>query len=153
MISDGNYKASHAGHILRTAISPGKASLADWKNGSMKNEIFDKMKDPATTEAEKKALRASIKDKSADFAIDFDTKDWHTVKIEVVADEMLMSIDGQAVAYLKSEGVDHPTKNMIGFEVSGKSVQVKDVKVWEAKSKPAPGWNSGKDAVIASLKK
>src|SRR5260221_13753866 len=57
MINDSGYKEAHAGHILRASLMPGKVDLADYKFGAMKNEIFDKMKDPATTDDEKKKLR------------------------------------------------------------------------------------------------
>src|SRR5260221_11781210 len=57
MINDSNYKEAHAGHILRATLMPGKVDLADYKFGAMKNEIFDKMKDPKTTADEKKKLR------------------------------------------------------------------------------------------------
>lgn len=151
MMNDRNYKESHAGHILRTGIFPGKVSLADWKFGAMKNDIFLKMKDPATTPDEKKKLRESIKDTSADFKTSADLSQWHVVRVEVVGDEMLASIDGTPVAYLKSEGVAHPTKNAIGFEVTGKSALIKDVKFSEATV--APDWAAHRDAVIASLSK
>jgi len=151
MINDTRYKESHAGHILKATVSPGKVNLADYKFGAMKNDVYDKMKDPNTTEDEKKKLRQSIKDKSADFKVDADLSQWQTVRVEIVGDEMLVSIDGKPAGYLKSEGIDHPTKNAIGFEVGGKTVDVKDVKVWEAT--PASDWSAHRDAVIAGLGK
>lgn len=151
MINDRNYKESHAGHIVKVTIAPGKVNLADWKYGAMKNDIYEKMKDPNTSADEKKKIRASIKDKSADFKTDVDASDWHDVRVEIVGDEMLASIDGKPVGYLKSEGVNHAGKNAIGFEVGGKSVLVKDVKVWEAA--PAGDWSDHRAAVIGSLVK
>ena len=151
MINDSKYKDSHAGHILKATIAPGKVNVADWKFGAMKNDIYEKMKDPATTADEKKKLRDSIKDKSADFKVDADPTAWHVVRVEVVGDEMLVSLDDKPAAYLKSEGVNHATKNAIGFEVAGKSVLVKDVKFSEAS--PASDWAAHRDAVISSLTK
>jgi hypothetical protein len=154
MMNDNKYKGSHAGHILKaTLMPPNKVNVSDWKFGAMKNEIFDKMKDTATTEDEKKKLRASIKDKSADFKVEggneFDS--WHAVRVEVVGDEMLVSIDNKPAAYLKSEGIDHPTKNAIGFEVGGKSVEIKDFKVFEATA--SGDWSAKRAAVVGSLTK
>ncbi len=151
MISDTKYKEAHAGHILKATVAPGKVNVADWKFGAMKNEIFDKMKDPNTTADEKKKLRDSIKDKSADFKTAADLSQWHAIRVEVVGDEMLVSIDGKPAGYIKSEGVNHPTKNALGFEVGGKSVLVKDMKVWEATA--SSDWAAKRDAVLSSLTK
>ena len=71
--------------------------------------------------------------------------------MEVVGDEMLLSIDYRPVAYLKSEGVDHPTKNMVGFTVGGKSMQLDNVKVWEATLRD--DWSQTRSAVQSALKK
>lgn len=151
MINDSKYKESHAGHILKATVAPGKVNVADWKFGAMKNDIYEKMKDTATSADEKKKLRDSIKDKSADFKSDADLTQWHAVRVEIVGDEMLVSIDGKPAAYIKSEGVNHPTKNAIGFEVGGKSVLIKDMKVFEAAA--SSDWAAHRDAVIASLGK
>lgn len=149
MVNDSKYKESHAGHILKATVQPGKVNLADWKYGAMKNDIYERMKDPATTAEEKKTLRQSIKDKSADFKVSADLSQWHSVRVEIVGDEMLVSIDGKPAGYLKSEGINHPTKNAIGFEVGGKSVDIKDVKVREATE--SKDWPAHRDAVIRSL--
>jgi hypothetical protein len=117
----------------------------------MKNDIYEKMKDPNTTADEKKKLRESIKGTSADFKVGADFSQWQTVRVEIVGDEMLVSIDGKPAGYLKSEGIDHPTKNAIGFEVGGKTADIKDVKVWEAT--PASDWSAHRDAVIAAIGK
>lgn len=151
MMDDSSYKGSHAGHIIRATIMPASVQLADSKFGAMKNEIFEKNKDPKTTPEEKKQLQASIKDKAAFFKIALDLSRWHQARVEVVGDEMLLSIDGQPVAYLKSEGVDHPTKNMLGFTIGGKAIQLENVKVWDATA--APDWSSCRAAVMAALQK
>jgi Domain of Unknown Function (DUF1080) len=151
MVNDSTYKESHAGHILKATILAGKISVADYKFGAMKNDIFEKNKDPKTTPEEKKKLSESIKDKQAVFKVDADFAQWHQVRVEVVGDEMLVSIDGKPGAYLKSEGIDHPTKNAIGFEISGKSCELKNMKVWEATA--ALDWTSRRDAVVGALKK
>ena len=131
MMEDSNYKGAHAGHIIRATITPTTANVADSKFGGMKNEIHDKMKDPSTTEDEKKKLQESIKDKSATYKIALDVTKWHQGRVEVVGDEMLLTVDSRPVAYIKSEGVNHPTKNMIGFTIAGKSTQLDNLKVWE----------------------
>lgn len=151
MVNDSKYKASHAGHILKATLSTGKVNVADWKFGYMQNEIFDKMKDPAVSADEKKKLRESIKDKSADFKTEVDLSQWHAVRVEIVGDEMLVSLDGKPAAYLKSEGIAHPTKNAIGFEVGGKSVEIKEMKVWEATANS--DWSGHRETVVAAIGK
>jgi hypothetical protein len=151
MMSDSNYKDSHAGHILRATVTPTQVQLVDMKFGGMKLDIFDKMKDPATTPEEKKQLQASIKDKSAAFKIELDPAKMHQARVEVVGDEMLMSIDGKPAGYLKSEGLNHPTKNMLGFEIGGKSIQLDNVKAWEATA--SPDWAGQRAAVVGALQK
>ena len=81
--------------------------------------------------------------------MDLDLSKWHTVRVEIVGDEMLVSLDGKPAAYLRSEGINHATKNAIGFEVGGKSVEVKDMKVWEATV--SGDWAGHRSAIIASL--
>ena len=150
LIDDSKYKEAHAGHILRATILPkGRVELADFKTGSMRNDYVEKMKDPQTTEEEKKQLRDSVKDKLAAFKIDADSSQWHGVRVEIVGDEMTMSVDGKPAAYLKSPGLDHPTKNLLGFTVRGKSTLIKSVKVWEASA--SADWPARRDQFVSAL--
>ena len=151
MVNDSKYKEAHAGHILKATVMPGKINLSDYKFGAMKNDIYTKLSDANVPADEKKKIRESIKDKSADFKVEGDPSQWHAVRVEIVGDEMLMSIDGKPVGYLKSEGINHPTKNAIGFEVGGKAVVIKDVKVWDAAA--SGDWPAARSAIIASLNK
>ncbi len=151
LFDDKNYKGSHAGHICRASITPDQVVVTDSKLGNMKNEIFDKMKDPQTTAEEKKQLQASIKDKTAAFKVKLDAAEWHTARVEVAGDEMLVEIDGKAAGYLKSEGIAHPTKTMVGFTVNGQSAMIRNVKVWDAA--PASDWSGHRAEVIGTLTK
>ena len=151
MMEDSKYKGSHAGHIIRASVYSGQTEMVDMKTGGMKNEYVEKMKDPKTTDAEKKALRESIKDTRAEYQLMFEKNQWHQARVEVVGDEMLLSIDGKPAGYLKSPGVDHPTKNELGFTVNNKTCQLKGLKVWEASA--SPDWSAKRAEVIASLQK
>ncbi|MBV8879065.1 MAG: hypothetical protein JO332_03780 [Planctomycetaceae bacterium] len=151
MVNDSAYKEAHAGHILRASLMPGKVDLADYKYGAMKNDYFDKMKDPKTTDDEKKKLRESIKDKGAVFKTEADLAQWHKIRVEILGDEMFVGIDDKPAGYLKSAGLDHATKNAIGFEVGGKSSLLKAMKIWEAG--PAADAAARRDAFVAALKK
>jgi hypothetical protein len=148
---DSNYKGSHAGHVLRAAIQPDKVQLVDMITGGMKMEYYLKNADPNTTPAEKKEIQAKIKDKTTTFKNSVSLDEWHQARVEVAGDEMLMSIDGKPVGYIKSEGIAHPTKNMLGFTVWGKTAAIKDAKFFDAS--PAPEWANQRADVLASLKK
>jgi hypothetical protein len=150
-IRDSKYKGAHAGHIIRVQFQPTSVQLADWKTGVMKNENYEKTSDPKADPAVKKEIQEKIKDKTASFKIAFDIAEWHVARVEVVGDEMLVSLDGKPVGYLKSEGIDHATKNMLGITVGGKTGNVKNVKFWEASA--SADWASGRTAVLESLKK
>jgi len=150
-IRDSRYKDSHAGHILRVLIDPRTVQLADWKTGVMKMEYYEKTSDPKVDPDVKKAIKEKIKDKSATFKVAFDLAAWHTARVEVVGDEMLLSLDGKPVGYLKSDGIDHPAKNMLGITVGGQTGNIKDVKFWEATA--SPDWATGRTAVLAGLGK
>ena len=151
MVNDSAYKEAHAGHILRASLMPGKVDLADYKFGAMKNDIFETLRDPKTTDEEKKKLRDSIKDKAAAFKTEVDLSQWHRIRVEILGDEMFVGIDGKPAGYLKSPGIDHATKNSIGFEIGGKSVCLKGMNIWEAAATPdAP---ARREAFVAALKR
>ncbi len=150
-MEDSNYKEAHAGHIIRASITPKGVFLGDSKYGSMENKFYAKYNDPKATPEEKKKLSATIKDKSASFKTSLDLTQWHKARVEVVGDEMLIRIDGKIEGYFKSAGVDHPTKNLIGFTIGGKSTQLDNFKVWAAT--PEPGWAAKRAEVIAAIGK
>lgn len=150
-MDDSHCKDSHSGHIFRASISPASVLLGDSRFGSMQNDIYARLNDPTTTPEEKKKVQASIKDKSASFKISLDVSQWHLARVEVVGDEAVISIDGKVAGYLKSPGVDHPTKNMIGFTIGGQSTEIDNLKVWAATA--APDWAARRAQVVQSLAK
>jgi hypothetical protein len=150
-LDDTDYQGSHAGHIIRAVITPTTVDLDDSKFGSMKTDLYEKMRDPNSTAEEKKQVQALMRARMVSFKVEFDVTQWHQARVVVVGDEMLASIDGRPVAYLRSEGVDHPTKNAVGFTIAGDSVQLRNVKVWDAT--PSPGWAAHRAEVLDTLQK
>jgi hypothetical protein len=148
---DSKYKGSHAGHILQAVIMPDKVQLQDMKLGGMKNEYYDITSKPTVTPEQKKEIQEKVKDKTATYKAAFDVSAWHQGRVEVLGDEIVISIDGTPCGYLKSEGINHAEKNMIGFTIGGKSAEIKNVKAWDATA--ALDWTSRRDEVIAGLKK
>jgi hypothetical protein len=100
----------------------------DQKEGSMRNDIYAMSKDPS-----KKAERGKLLEgRSANFPVQFDPNEWHTLVVESVGDSLRASIDGKAVGFLKSPGIAHPTKSKIELGCGGKDGWFDDIKVWNA---------------------
>lgn len=128
VFDDQKFKGSHAGHICRASFTPKQLRLADDKEGIMSNEFYEMRKDPARkAEAEKLAAPHSTGAK-----INLEQKRWYSVIIEVMGDQMRVSLDGTPIACLKSGGVAHETKSSFHFTVNGKGVLFDDVKIWQA---------------------
>lgn len=150
-MDDTDYQGSHAGHIIRATITPIGVQLDDSKFGSMKTDLYEKAKDPSTTPEEKKQVQAAMKAKAAAFKVNLDPAKWHQARVEVIGDEMLLSLDGKPVGYLKSEGVAHPTKNAVGFTIGGQSVQFDNLKLWEATA--SANWPAHRAEVLGAMQK
>jgi hypothetical protein len=128
VFDDRTYKGSHAGHICRVALTPRQIRLGDDKEGVMRNDIFEMRRDPQRKKAADKllvgrgtAIKASLKQNQ-----------WYQVRIEIVEDEMRVSLDGKAIGRLQSAGLAHPTKSSFHFTVNGKDALFDDVKIWSA---------------------
>lgn len=125
---DRAYKGSHYGHICRVVIRPTSVSILDERDGSMRLDIREMGKDPA-----KKAERAKLMEgRQATFPVQLDTTAWHQLELETIGDAMRATIDGKAVAYLKSSGIGHETKSKIELGCAGKDGFFDDLTIWNA---------------------
>ncbi|HEX3655753.1 MAG TPA: hypothetical protein VHV55_08110 [Pirellulales bacterium] len=129
VFDDQKFKGSHAGHICRVAFAPKQIRLGDDKQGGMRNDIFAMRKDP-TRKAESDKLLAG---RGSAAPATIEPGKWHDVVIEIVGDQMRVSLDGRPAGYLKSPGIAHETKTSFHFTVSGKGVLFDDVRIWEAR--------------------
>lgn len=127
---DRKYTGSHYGHICRVVITPKNVTLRDERDGSMRNDIYAMSKDPARRDERNKLLEG----RSATFPVQFELDKWHDLVLETVGDNMRASIDGKAVAFLKSSGIGHATKSKIEFGCAGKDGYFDDVMIWNAES-------------------
>jgi hypothetical protein len=134
VLNDSGWKQSHAGHICRAGVTLAQVTLGDDKEGRMKFGIYEKWKDPAT----KAEVEPLVKDRSRAFPHALEAGKWYAMTVEFVGDEMLASINGRPIAYLRSPGFAHPTKNYWGFTTSGQYAEVDDLKAWHAE--PDPRW-------------
>jgi len=126
--NDRAYKEGHAGHICRVSLSPRGIMLGDDKERLTK-AIEEMQKDPAR-KAEVAKLTAG---RTANFPVKLEEHRWYQLTMEVVDDELRVSLDGQPVGFLKSPGIAHPVKSDFHFTVSGGATQFAlfdDVRVW-----------------------
>jgi hypothetical protein len=125
---DRKYTGAHYGHICFVRVTPKSVILADQRDGSMRNDIYEMGKDPS-----KKAERARLLEgRSATFPVQLDVGQWHDLALETVGDAMRATIDGKPVAFLKSSGIAHPTKSKVEFGCGGKDGYLDDIKIWDA---------------------
>jgi len=128
--NDRAYKEGHAGHICRVSLAPRGIMLGDDKERLTK-AIEEMQKDPAR-KAEAAKLTAG---RTANFPVKLEEHRWYQLAMEVVGDELRVTLDGRPVGYLKSSGIAHPMKSDFHFTVSGDATKYAlfdDVKVWAA---------------------
>jgi hypothetical protein len=127
---DRNYTGAHYGHICLVQVKPKAVILVDQRDGGMKNEIREMANDPA----KKKERDALLAGKSVSYPLseELQTGKWYTLVLETVGDAMRASIDGTAVAYLKSSGIAHATKSNIELNCGSKDGDFDEIKVWNA---------------------
>lgn len=120
------FKGSHAGHLCRVVVSPTKVTLRDGKTGVFNNEIFKKRQNKEKlTEAEQEILERS----QAVFPVKLKKGQWYTVTVRIKGDQMQAFIDGKLIGSLRSPGIAHPTKDMIGLVTPKQSIHYDNVKV------------------------
>ena len=129
VFDDKNHKGTHAGHICRVAVAKTQIRLGDDKEGIMRNDIFEMRKDPA----KKAAADELLKGRGSTAKASVEQNRWYDMTIEIVGDEMRVSLDGKPIGFLKSPGLAHPTKESVHFTVNGKETRFDDVKIWAAK--------------------
>ena len=125
---DRKYTAAHYGHLCRAQIRLDKVTIMDEREGSQNLIIKELRKDTAKKDEVNKLMAG----KSATFPVKLEQNKEYTVVVETVGDEMRVSIDGKAVAFLKSAGIGHETKSKIELGVAGQSGWFDDIKVWNA---------------------
>ncbi len=147
-IDDKQYKESHAGHICRLSITPTSIFLGDDKEGVMRNDIFAMRRsgDPA----DKKKADALLEGRNMSIPVKLEKGAWHAITLEILGDEMLVSLDDEPIGYLQSSGIAHETKTDFGFTVNGRFVRFDNVAAWTAVA--APDWEKRRAEVLTSLR-
>lgn len=125
---DRKYTGAHYGHLCRAQVRLDGVTIIDERDGNMKNEIREALKDPVKKAEAQKLLVG----RSAKYPVKLEKGKWYTLVVETVGDEMRVTIDGKPAAYLKSSGIAHATKSKIELGVAGKDGLFDDIKVWNA---------------------
>ncbi len=129
VFDDKNHKGSHAGHICRVAFAPKQIRIGDDKEGVMRNDIFEMRKDPAQKSAADKLLVG----RGATVPATLEQNKWYHVTIELVGDQLRVSLDGKPICHLKSPGIGHETKTSFHFTVNGPGALFDEVRIWQAR--------------------
>jgi hypothetical protein len=133
VFNDKEFQGSHAGHICRAGVSPRQISLGDDCEGPMKFGIYERWQDPA----KRAEVESLVKDRMKKVPIQIDAGEWHRMTVELVGDEMLASLDGKPLAWLKSPGIAHAVKSDWGFTTQGRTIEVDNLRAWAAEADPA----------------
>ncbi len=129
-LDDRNYKGCHYGHICRAQIRLKGVTIIDEKDGSMRNDIYEMKKDPGR----KAEVAKLLVGRQITYPAKLEAGKWYTIGVELVGDEMRVTIDGKGAAYLKSSGIAHATKTRFEFGVAGKDGCYDDLKIWSAEA-------------------
>lgn len=125
---DRAYKGAHYGHLCRAQVRLNGVTLMDEREGSQNIEIKELRKDPSKKEEVAKRMAG----KQATFPAKLEQGKWYLLVVEIVGDQMRVTIDGKPAGYLRSPGIGHATKSKIEFGVGGKDGCFDDLKVWNA---------------------
>jgi len=125
---DRKYTGSHYGHICFCRVTPKGVTLADQKEGSMRNDVYEMSKDPSKKEERAKLLKG----RSATFPVAVSENEWHQLTLETVGDAMRATLDGKPVGFLRSPGIGHPTKSKVEFGCGGRDGYFDDIKIYNA---------------------
>ena len=125
---DKTFTGSHAGHLCRATITPKVIRLGDDREGGMRNDILEMRKDPERRAEGDKLMEGRTKA----FPMTIAPGQWHHLRMEILGDEMRVSLDDKVVGSLKSPGIAHRTKDTFHFTVGGRDALFDDVRIWAA---------------------
>lgn len=126
------FKDSVVGHIARVTIEPQLIKLHDDKEGAMNRALQEMRKSGVPQKMGEAARRVAAH--TQEVPIKLETTHWYQIGIEVVADEMRVTLDGKAIGCLKSSGLAHPHKPDLKISVSDRQALIDDLKVWSVKA-------------------
>lgn len=126
---DRQFTGSHYGHIARAQAKLNGVTILDEREGTQSGRVVELKKDVPANKGEIDKIIAAH---SITYPAQLEAGKTYLFCVETVGDEMRVSIDGKVAAFLKSDGIGHPTKSKIELGVAGKSGWFEDIKVWNA---------------------
>lgn len=122
------FKDSVAGHIARVTLEEQLVKLHDDRDGAMNRDLTTKRKsDDAVLKAD---AEKQIAQHTGMVPTKLETKRWYSIRIEIVGDQMRVTIDDKPIGFLRASGLGHATKPDLKISVSGKQALFDDLKVW-----------------------
>ena len=128
---DMKHAGSVAGHIARVTLEPQLVKLHDDKEGAMNRRLTAMKK--SDDAAAKAGAEAEMKRHMLMVPMKVETQKWHSFGVEIVGDEMRVTLDGVPVGFLKSTGLAHEKKPDLKISVSGKQALFDDLRIWSVK--------------------
>ena len=105
---DMKHPDSIAGHIARVTLELQLVKLHDDKEGAMSRKLTAVRKSDDTVA--KAGAEAEIKRHTQMVPMKLETQRWHAFGVEIVGDQMRVTLDGKPVGFLKSAGLAHEKK-------------------------------------------
>lgn len=136
-IDDKSYQGVHAGHISRVVIRQNQVVLYDDKEGVMRNDIYEMRR--STDPAVKAQGNKLAEGKTLTVPFEIEQGKWYQLAMEIVGDQMRVSIDGKEIGLLKSAGLTHPTKPDLRIGVWGKDGYIDDLKIYSVANAASKG--------------
>ncbi len=128
---DMSYKDSIAGHIARVTLEEQLIKLHDDRDGAMNRKLAVQRKSDDTKA--KADADEQIKQHTLQLPTKLATSHWYSIGIEIVGDQMRVTLDGKSIGLLKASGLAHATKPDLKISVSGKQALFDDLRVWAVK--------------------
>lgn len=128
--ADLQCKEVHAGHLFAVRVSPKQILLQDLKTGNMRLDIHEaRQAKKKLNEEQQRVIKTSQKAVTGGAV---KVGNWHDLLVNVLGDDLSVSLDGRVVGNFKSPGFGHPTKRMLRLAVPRNAV-VDDVRIWRKK--------------------
>ena len=128
--ADLGCEAVHAGHLFQARIGTDSVRLFDLKTGQMDLAIRKAQKAGELTAEQEKLLKT----KQKKVTHKLEAGKWYTLSVDITGQTLSVAIDGDPVASFSSEGIAHPTKQLLRLSVPRQAV-VDEVRVYACDTK------------------
>lgn len=121
--NDRMYRGAHAGHICRVTFDGTSITYQDDRDGTFKNEIYEKKKAGGKVDPE------LLKGRTLKVPAKLEEGRWYALSLRIQGDAMEVLIDKTPQGSFRSSGVGHAEKRNVALVTSGREVHVDGLKV------------------------